>query len=223
MENETMVRGEVSFQVFSRQSVLFDLLGCAVKRTLDIILSLFGLILVSPVFLLVALIVKLDSKGPVFYVSKRVGLGGKHFAMMKFRSMVQDADARKKDLLHLNERDKVLFKISNDPRITRVGGFLRRYSLDELPQLLNVLFGDMSLVGPRPCLPTEFVQYTNKQRRRSLVRPGITGLWQVRARRSSSLATYFAMDLFYVDNWSLALDVKILFQTVSVVLAGSGS
>jgi len=170
----------------------------------------------------IAILVKLDSEGPVLYVSERVGLNGKRFRFLKFRTMVRDADALQGSLLHLNERRGNLFKMSNDPRVTRVGRLLRRHSLDELPQFFCVLIGTMSVVGPRPCLVSEFAAYTPQQRRRVEAVPGITGLWQVEGRTNPSAEAYFALDLYYVENWSFGLDMKILLKTFSVVLAGTG-
>jgi exopolysaccharide biosynthesis polyprenyl glycosylphosphotransferase len=193
------------------------------KRALDVIVSGLGLILLSPVLLVLALIVKLDSRGPVLYSSKRVGKKGRVFSCLKFRTMVVNADALKDQLAHLNERDGILFKIEKDPRITRVGQFLRKHSLDELAQLWNVLRGDMSLVGPRPPLASEVKNYQLDSLRRLDVAPGITGLWQVEARNNPSFDKYIALDIEYVENWSLSLDFSILLRTVSVVLAGTGS
>jgi exopolysaccharide biosynthesis polyprenyl glycosylphosphotransferase len=193
------------------------------KRALDLIAAFCGLVVLSPVLLLLAILVKLDSRGPIFYVSQRVGKKGRIFSCYKFRTMVTDADKLKAKLQHLNERDGILFKISNDPRITRVGRYLRKYSLDELAQLWNVLKGDMSLVGPRPPLATEVKQYELEYLRRLEVAPGITGLWQVEARTSPSFDEYISLDLRYVENWSLGLDLRILMRTVAVVFAGTGA
>ncbi len=192
------------------------------KRSFDIVFSLLALVFISPTLLMIAILVRLDSEGPVLYVSERIGKDGKRFRFFKFRTMVKDADSLRGALLHLNERRGNLFKMSNDPRITRLGKLLRRYSLDELPQFFSVLSGDMSVIGPRPCLISEYVHYTREQRRRVSVVPGITGLWQVEARSDPSVETYFALDMYYVDHWSLWLDVKILFKTVGVVFAGTG-
>lgn len=172
--------------------------------------------------LTIAMLVKLDSEGPVFYVSERIGRNGKRFRFLKFRTMVKDADSLRGSLLHLNERTGNLFKMSNDPRTTRLGRILRRYSLDELPQFFNVLTGHMSIVGPRPCLSSEYARYTREQRRRVEAVPGITGLWQVEARTDHSDEAYFSLDLYYVDNWNLWLDARILLKTFAVVLAGTG-
>ncbi len=192
------------------------------KRGFDVVFSLLALVFIFPVLLLLALLVKLDSEGPVLYVSERIGRNGERFRFLKFRTMVKDADTLRGALLHLNERDGNLFKMSNDPRVTRLGRFMRRYSLDELPQFFSVLTGQMSLVGPRPCLISEYARYTKEQRRRVEVVPGITGLWQVEARTDPSAATYFRLDSYYVENWNLWLDAKILLKTGAVVLAGTG-
>jgi exopolysaccharide biosynthesis polyprenyl glycosylphosphotransferase len=193
------------------------------KRALDFVVALGGLICLSPVLLTLALLVKLDSRGPVFYVSQRVGKKGRIFSCYKFRTMVTDAEQLKAKLQHLNERDGILFKISNDPRITRIGRYLRKYSLDELAQLWNVFKGDMSLVGPRPPLASEVKQYELEYLRRLEVAPGITGLWQVEARSSPSFDEYISLDLRYVETWSLGLDLRILIRTITVVFAGTGA
>jgi lipopolysaccharide/colanic/teichoic acid biosynthesis glycosyltransferase len=192
------------------------------KRNFDIVFSLLALIFISPVLLMIALLVKLDSEGPVLYISERIGRNGERFRFLKFRTMVKEADSLRGALLHLNERQGNLFKMSNDPRITRLGRILRRYSLDELPQFFSVLTGHMSVVGPRPCLTSEYARYTKEQRRRVQAVPGITGLWQVEARTDPSADSYFRLDIYYVENWSLWLDAKILLKTVSVVFAGTG-
>jgi len=164
----------------------------------------------------------MDSSGPVLYKSKRIGRKGREFRYYKFRTMLSNAEALKASLQHLNERDGVLFKIANDPRITRIGRTLRKYSLDELPQFWNVLKGDMSLVGPRPPLADEVRQYELEHLRRLDVLPGITGLWQTEARSNPSFGSYIALDIQYVETWNLLLDLKILLRTVAVVFAGSG-
>jgi lipopolysaccharide/colanic/teichoic acid biosynthesis glycosyltransferase len=192
------------------------------KRGFDIVFSLLALVVISPVLLLIAILVKLDSEGPILYVSERIGRNGKGFRFLKFRTMVKDADTLQGALLHLNERRGNLFKMSNDPRVTQLGTVLRRYSLDELPQFFSVLTGHMSVVGPRPCLPSEYARYTKEQRRRVEAVPGITGLWQVEARNHPSVDMYFALDIHYVENWSLWLDMRILLKTVAVVFSGTG-
>ena len=192
------------------------------KRSFDIAFSLLALVFICPVLLLIALLIKLDSEGPVLYISDRIGHNGKRFRFLKFRTMVRDADSLRGALLHLNERKGNLFKMSNDPRVTRLGRTLRRYSLDELPQFFSVLTGHMSVVGPRPCLTSEYARYTKEQRRRVEAIPGITGLWQVEARENPSVDAYFALDLHYVDHWSFFLDMKIVLKTVFVVFSGNG-
>jgi lipopolysaccharide/colanic/teichoic acid biosynthesis glycosyltransferase len=169
---------------------------------------------------ILSLIIRLDSDGPAIFRARRVGFKGREFTLYKFRSMYADAEKRLADLAHLNVGGAHLIKIPNDPRVTRVGRFLRKYSLDELPQLWNVLKGDMSLVGPRPQSPSEVALYTEYQRRRLAAVPGITGLWQVSARDDPRFDVWVAKDLEYIDNWSLWLDFKILFQTIGVVLGG---
>lgn len=198
-------------------------LGLVFKRAFDIIFSGLSMVVLSPVLCLVALLVKLDSPGPVFYSSNRIGKKGRVFKCTKFRTMVADADRRRHEVLHMNERDGVLFKVSNDPRITRVGRFLRKYSLDELPQFWNVLTGDMSVVGPRPPLASEVKEYNLSHLRRLDVTPGITGLWQVQGRQDPSFASYVSLDLTYIDNWSVWLDFKIIMRTIGVVVAGTGT
>jgi exopolysaccharide biosynthesis polyprenyl glycosylphosphotransferase len=198
------------------------LLGNLLKRLCDLALSSFLLIALSPTLFVIPLLIKLDSSGPVFYISRRIGKRGRVFPCCKFRTMVANADLLKPTLAALNERDGILFKITKDPRLTRIGRTLRKFSLDELPQLFNVLCGDMSLVGPRPPLLTEVSQYELAHFRRLEVLPGITGLWQVHARQDPSFDRYVALDLAYVENWSFWLDLKILVKTAEVVLRGTG-
>jgi exopolysaccharide biosynthesis polyprenyl glycosylphosphotransferase len=197
--------------------------GLFLKRALDLVLSALFLIVFSPVLLAIAIAVKLDSHGPVFYSSERIGKRGRVFRCTKFRTMVRDAEKRRADVMHLNERDGVLFKISDDPRITKLGRFLRKYSLDELPQFVNVLRGDMSIVGPRPPIGSEVREYKLSHLRRLDVTPGITGLWQVQARQDPSFDNYISLDVAYIENWSMWLDLKIIVRTIGVVLAGTGS
>lgn len=194
-----------------------------IKRALDIVFSSILLLVLSPVMLTLAVWVRLDSKGPVLYRAQRVGRKGRLFKCYKFRTMVADADRRRSELAHLNEREGVLFKISNDPRVTRFGAKLRKYSLDELPQLFNVLKGDMSLVGPRPPIAAEVQQYDVAHLKRLDVLPGMTGLWQVEARQDPSFDNYISLDTAYVENWNLMLDFRILARTIGVVLGGTGS
>lgn len=193
------------------------------KRVLDILFSAVFIILLAPVFLAIAIAVKLDSRGPIFYSSERIGKKGRVFHCTKFRTMVRDAERRRADVMHMNERDGVLFKISNDPRITKVGRFLRKYSLDELPQFFNVLKGDMSVVGPRPPIASEVKEYKLSHLRRLDVTPGVTGLWQVQARQDPSFDNYISLDVTYIENWSMWLDMKIIVRTIAVVFAGTGT
>jgi exopolysaccharide biosynthesis polyprenyl glycosylphosphotransferase len=198
-------------------------IGMMLKRVLDIVLSSVALVLLSPVLIAIAIAVRFDSAGPILYRSERIGKKARVFPCLKFRTMVRDAETRRAEVLHMNERDSVLFKISNDPRITPIGRFLRKYSLDELPQLINVLRGDMSMVGPRPPIASEVKRYELNHLRRLDVVPGITGLWQVQARQDPSFDSYISMDTAYIENWSLWLDLKILIRTVTVVFAGTGA
>ena len=196
----------------------------AVKRLLDIVISALLLVILSPLALITAIAIKIDSPGPVHFVQERVGLNKRKFRLYKFRTMVDGADKKQCDLEDLNEVCGPAFKIKNDPRITPVGKILRKTSIDELPQLFNVLKGDMSLVGPRP-LPVRDYNGFNEdwQRRRFSVRPGITCLWQVNGRSNTSFEHWMELDLEYIDNWSLQLDLKILLLTVPAVLRGSGA
>lgn len=193
------------------------------KRLFDLIAAGLLLLLVSPAMILVAVLIKLDSVGPVLFRQERVGIEGNRFYMFKFRSMVVDAEARLEELTGSNEGSGPLFKLKNDPRVTRIGGLLRRFSLDELPQLLNVLSGSMSLVGPRPPLPKEVDAYEHDVRRRLLVKPGLTGLWQVSGRSNLSWQDSVRLDLYYVENWSLAGDLVIMFRTVRAVFRSTGA
>lgn len=195
-----------------------------VKRVIDVCLSAAGLILLSPLFLLIATLIKLTSPGPIFYRWKVVGLNKKAFTSFKFRTMVVNADELKKKLMRQNEMKGPAFKMKNDPRITRIGRFLRKFSLDELPQLFSVFIGDMSLVGPRPPLVTEVPQFKSWQRRKLSVKPGITCLWQCSGRNKiNDFDEWVSLDLKYIDNWSLWLDFKILCKTIPAVLLSKGA
>jgi len=194
-----------------------------VKAAFDRAVALTALLLLSPLFILIATIIRLADGGPAFFRQTRVGRDGRAFMVFKFRTMVVDAEARKAQLVSLNDSDGVLFKMRRDPRITRPGQLLRRWSLDELPQLINVLIGDMSLVGPRPALPQEAALYGDHVRRRLAVKPGITGLWQVNGRSDLTWDESVRLDLRYVENWSFMLDVQILWKTWAAVLHGSGA
>lgn len=187
------------------------------KRFFDILASLIGLIILSPVFLIVAIAIKIDDGGPVFYNQERIGKNGKEFKMYKFRSMKVNADQELKKLIHKNEVDGAMFKMKDDPRITRVGKFIRKTSIDEFPQLLNVLLGQMSIVGPRPPLPREVKMYTDYDWQRLYVRPGCTGLWQVTVRNSVGFHEMVNIDLEYIQKRGFWLDIKIMFKTVKVI------
>jgi exopolysaccharide biosynthesis polyprenyl glycosylphosphotransferase len=194
-----------------------------VKDLFDRCAAVFLLVVLSPLMLGVAVAIKLTDRGPALFVQTRVGKGGRQFKIYKFRTMVVNAEALLGEIKDKNEKDNVLFKIRNDPRITAVGAKLRKSSLDELPQLINVLRGEMSLVGPRPALPQEAAQYADHVRRRLVVKPGLTGMWQVNGRSELTWDESVRLDLRYVENWSFALDVQILWKTVSVMLHGSGA
>ncbi|KRE47749.1 polyprenyl glycosylphosphotransferase [Arthrobacter sp. Soil736] len=193
------------------------------KRLFDVVVSGALILIAAPIMVLLTILIKIDSRGPVLFKQERVGIEGAPFNMLKFRSMVVDAEARLADLEHRNEGNGVLFKIRNDPRVTRVGGVLRKYSLDELPQLFNIFAGSMSLVGPRPPLPREVEAYEHDVRRRLLVKPGLTGLWQVSGRSNLSWQDSVRLDLYYVENWSLAGDVVIILRTVRAVFHSTGA
>jgi exopolysaccharide biosynthesis polyprenyl glycosylphosphotransferase len=197
--------------------------GLALKRILDVAVASFGLLLAAPTLLLAALWIRLDSRGPVIYSALRVGKKGKKFRCYKLRTMVVEADAQKEKLRGENERHGPFFKMANDPRVTRGGRWLRKYSIDELPQLVNVLRGEMSLVGPRPHPVDDYERYTLEHLRRLDVKPGVTGLWQVQARRDPSFETTMKLDLDYIENWSLRMDLGILMKTVPAVLRADGS
>jgi exopolysaccharide biosynthesis polyprenyl glycosylphosphotransferase len=198
-------------------------LRLAVKRLLDIGVSATMLLLLAPLFVVVAILIKLLMPGPVLFSQQRSGRHGKAFGLLKFRSMVTDAEAIRQNLESHNEADGPVFKIRNDPRITPFGRFIRKFSIDELPQLWNVFKGDMSLVGPRPPIPAEVEKYEPWQRRRLDMRPGLSCIWQVSGRNRISFEDWMKMDLYYVDNWSLWLDVKILLRTIPAVLTGEGA
>ena len=194
-----------------------------VKRAFDIIVSGLGIIILSPVFLITAVLIKLASRGPVFYVQKRAGLNGRRFVFYKFRSMHKGAHEKLAELAAQNEMKGPVFKMKDDPRVTPLGKILRKFSIDELPQLFSVFVGHMSLVGPRPPLPKEVAQYEPWQRRRLSMRPGITCIWQISGRNRIGFDEWMKMDLEYIDNWSLRLDFKILMKTFPVVLFGIGA
>jgi exopolysaccharide biosynthesis polyprenyl glycosylphosphotransferase len=194
------------------------------KRSMDILVSAVLLIMLLPLFSVVALAIKIDSRGPVFFRQKRVGYKGEHFKLWKHRSMYLDAEKRKQELLRRNDIEgNLLFKMKDDPRVTRVGRFIRKYSIDELPQLWNVLTGDMSLVGPRPAVPEEVARYSSQQRGRLLAVPGLTCFWQVGGRSAIPFEQQVQMDIDYIKNQSTWLDIKLLFLTVPAVLFAKGA
>jgi exopolysaccharide biosynthesis polyprenyl glycosylphosphotransferase len=206
--------------VFSLVSGPDRTLALAAKRMLDLAVSAIGIVVLSPVLLVIAIAILIDDGRPVFFTQERMGLHGRPFRVIKFRSMARDAEARLADLEDRNEIQGNAFKITDDPRVTKVGRFLRRTSLDELPQLINVLRGQMSLVGPRPPLPGEVDGYDLWHRRRLSMKPGITGLWQIRARREPEFDRWVAADLEYIDRWSLWMDLKILVRTIPAAVQG---
>jgi len=222
-------RKEISFfhddlPILSFHTKSFDAQQLFLKRMLDIFGALVGLSITALLFPFIALAIKKNSPGPLFFGQKRVGLGGRIFKCWKFRSMYIDAEERKQELMAQNEMDGAMFKMKNDPRITRVGHFLRKTSLDELPQFWNVLKGEMSLVGTRPPTPGEVTEYENWHRRRISIKPGITGNWQVSGRSEiKDFDEIVRLDLYYIDHWSVWLDVKIILKTIKVVALGSGS
>jgi exopolysaccharide biosynthesis polyprenyl glycosylphosphotransferase len=196
----------------------------SVKRMIDLVGSVVVLAILSPLFLIISILIRLDSRGPIIFRQTRVGLNGRLFTMFKFRSMHVDAESRLAEVRHLNEMTGPVFKLRDDPRITRVGGWLRRLSLDELPQFWNVVRGDMSLVGPRPPIPGEVSMYNRKDRRRLSMRPGITCTWQVGGRNEiADFESWVKLDLEYIDNWSLSRDLLLLLKTIPAVLRGTGA
>lgn len=223
MSSQAYVRYFDTNAVLSLSNTPSNYVGLLVKRWIDILFSLCVILIGFPFFAIVALLIKLDSKGPIFFKQKRTGLRGKIFEVYKFRTMVVNAEALKKDLESQNEMTGPVFKMTHDPRITRVGRILRKTGIDEFPQFLNVFFGDMSIVGPRPPLPAEVEQYERWQRRRLAMKPGITCLWQVAPNRNDiTFEEWMKMDMDYIDNWSLTLDLVIIFKTVNTILRADG-
>jgi exopolysaccharide biosynthesis polyprenyl glycosylphosphotransferase len=212
-----------NFLAVSVKPVRLTGLQVAMRRSFDVLVAALAMVVIAPVWLGITLAIKLTSRGPVLYRQVRVGRDGSAFTMFKFRTMVKGAEGMTEGLIDLNHADGPLFKIPDDPRLTRAGKWLRRYSLDELPQLLNVLLGHMSLVGPRPPLPEEVSAYEDWHHERLTVTPGMTGLWQVSGRSDLPFDEYVRLDLFYIENWSVAYDLYILAKTIPVVLSGKGS
>ena len=195
----------------------------AIKRGTDVILSLLALIILSPLFLVIAIAIRVDSKGKVIFSQLRTGKDGKPFAMYKFRSMTQGAEARRNSLLVLNEMDGPVFKITNDPRVTKVGKFIRSYSIDELPQLVNILRGEMSIVGPRPLVVYETAKFTEYENMRHLVKPGLTCYWQIRGRNKLTFEEWIYLDLKYITKMSLITDFKLILLTLKAVVRKEGA
>ena len=207
----------------SYHSIPANLYKLYFKNFIEKLFSFFALIIFSPIILIVSTLIKIDSKGPIFFKQQRIGLHARKFNLIKFRTMINNADSLKKNLLDLNQHDGPVFKIENDPRITNLGKILRKYSIDEIPQFINVLIGDMNLVGPRPPLMEEIEKYKDSQLRRLSVKPGITGLWQINGRNEiKKFEDWIKLDLEYIDNWSLLLDLKIVIKTIPTILKGTG-
>lgn len=211
------------WSVLSFSSTPSDGGALLVKRVLDVIGAIVGLLLVTPVLIVTAILIKLEDRGPVFFVQERSGLYGRTFPMYKFRSMVIDAEAKKSELAGQNEMAGPVFKIARDPRITRIGAFIRKTSIDELPQFWNVLRGEMSLVGPRPPIPSEVARYERWQMRRLSMKPGLTCIWQVSGRNKIGFEEWMRLDLEYIDNWSLFLDLKLISMTIPVLISRKGA
>ncbi|HHT57150.1 MAG TPA: sugar transferase [Herbinix luporum] len=195
----------------------------AIKRIMDIILSFLGLIILSPIFLITAIAIRLESKGKVIFSQTRTGKDGKEFKMYKFRSMCEDAEKLRSSLLDQNKMDGPVFKIVEDPRVTKVGHFIRKTSIDELPQLINILKGDMSIVGPRPLVTYETSQFSDYENQRHQVKPGLTCYWQISGRNDIPFSQWIKLDIKYLEDMSLWTDVKIIFLTIKVVLTGKGA
>ena len=207
---------EKQLEIERESSMEFSLYE-VIKRLIDVVCSFMGVLLLSPLFIIIAIIIKTTSKGPVFFSQKRVGRDGKEFKMYKFRSMVVNAEELKEKLASQNEMSGPMFKMKDDPRVTKVGKFIRKTSIDELPQLLNVLKGDMSLVGPRPSLPKEVAQFEDWMYRRLEVKPGLTCYWQVSGRNNIDFEDWMKLDIKYVDERSTWIDIKLIFKTVGVL------
>lgn len=208
---------EKQLELESKSSVEFSLYE-VIKRLIDIVCSFLGVLVLSPLFIIIAIIIKMTSKGPVFFSQKRVGKNGKEFDMYKFRSMVVNAEELKDKLAAKNEMSGPMFKMKDDPRVTKVGKFIRKTSIDELPQLWNVLKGDMSLVGPRPSLPKEVAQFESWMYKRLEVKPGLTCYWQVSGRNNIDFEDWMKLDIKYVDERSTWIDIKLIFKTAFILL-----
>ncbi len=223
LASRLMIRPLGNFLAVSVKGVRLTTTQRRLRRLFDLVVATAAIVFLMPVWLVIAMAVKTTSRGPILYQQTRVGRGGEHFKMIKFRTMVKGADRMTDALIDLNHANGPLFKIPDDPRITRVGKVLRKYSLDEIPQLLNVLSGDMSLVGPRPPLPEEVSTYEDWHHERLTVTPGMTGLWQVSGRSDLPFEEYVRLDLFYIENWSVSYDLFILAKTIPAIVLGKGS
>lgn len=219
---QTVLLARRAVPALERSATPATTLGAALKRSLDLFGAVFGLVFLSPVLVVIALAIWLDDRGPALFRQDRVGQHGRVFRIVKFRTMTVDADQMRDELRAHNEVDGAAFKLTHDPRVTGVGRVLRRFSLDELPQLWNVLLGQMSLVGPRPHPRDDVERYSDWHFQRLNAKPGMTGLWQVSGRRDSSFDRWVEQDIEYIQSWSLWLDIVILFRTVGVVVSGSG-
>ena len=221
---KTYVEDMDGLPLLTYSTVSEDIAKLFVKRTFDMVASAIGLVILSPLLLSIAVAVRISSSGPILFRQRRIGLNGRLFVFYKFRTMVENAEGMQDELAELNEMSGPIFKIHNDPRVTNLGRWLRKFSMDELPQLINVVRGDLSLVGPRPPIVDEVRQYERWQRRRLSMRPGITGIWQVEGRsRIAEFDEWVRLDLQYIDNWSLMLDFKILLKTIPTVILGRGA
>lgn len=223
LTSRVLVREVAGVPLITVKSVALTPIKLAVKRVFDVVVGIVAVIVLVPIWVPVVVMVKLTSRGPVFFRQTRVGRNGKHFEMLKFRSMVCDAAERLAEIVHLNEADGHIFKVKKDPRLTRMGWIIRRFSIDELPQLINVFRGEMSLVGPRPPIPAEVEKYEDWHHRRFEAIPGMTGLWQVSGRSKLSFDEMVTLDIFYIENWSVKFDLAIILRTIPVVLIGWGA
>ena len=222
--SEKRIRNFAGYQVISFSAAILDPGSLFIKRLFDILGSIVGLLICAVSIVIFGPVIKLTSPGPVLFAQTRVGINGRRFKIYKLRTMYQDADQRKAELMDQNEMKGFMFKIKNDPRITPIGAFLRKTSIDELPQFLNVLIGDMSLVGTRPPTEDEYERYRNYHMRRLSIRPGITGMWQVSGRNEiKNFEDVVRLDLYYIDNWSLLLDIRLIFKTIWIVIFGKGA
>lgn len=220
LRSEVAYYNQVPFISFS--STPSDYLSLEIKKFIEYVVAFIIILLISPILLTIAVLIKINDGGPIFFKQERVGLNGRKFKCLKFRTMVTNAEALKASLMDKNEQEGPVFKIKHDPRVTRIGNFLRKTSLDELPQFFNVLRGEMAIVGPRPPIPSEVEKYVRWQRRRLSMRPGITCIWQVSGRNNIPFEQWMKLDMQYIDNWSLRLDFVIFIKTIKVMITGDG-